>query len=188
MLSLFPNEPALPEGFSYIPDFISEEDEKSLLSAISTIELQTFVFQGFEAKRRFASFGFDYSFDQRNLNRGKNIPEDFNDLIRKVSLHLGVPASSIGELLVLEYPRGAVINWHRDAPPFAIVAGISLRSDCIFKLRPHEKERQTKTATIALPVERRSLYIMQGPAKTAWQHSTAPVNQVRYSITLRTVR
>src|SRR4029079_5111751 len=119
---------------SYIPDFISQEDEKSLLSAIATIELQTFVFQGFEAKRKFASFGFDYSFDQRKLNRGKNIPEDFNGLIKKVSSHLGLPVSSIAELLVLEYPPGAVINWHRDAPPFDIIAGVSLLTDCTFRL------------------------------------------------------
>ena len=71
MLSLFPDEPAFPEGFSYIPDFISDTEEKSLLDAISKIELQTFVFQGYEAKRKFASFGFDYSFTHRKLNRDR---------------------------------------------------------------------------------------------------------------------
>lgn len=188
MLSLFPNEPAFPEGFSYTPDFISASDEENLLATISDIDLQTFVFQGFEAKRKFASFGFDYSFDQRKLNRGKNIPREFDDLIKKVTSHLSLPDSSVAELLVLEYPPGAVINWHRDAPPFDIIAGISLLADCTFRLRPHEKSKQGRNAVISFPVKRRSLYVMRGTARSEWQHSTAPVTHKRYSITMRTLK
>lgn len=188
MLSLFPNEPALPEGFSYTPDFISASDEKSLLDTIAKIELQTFVFQGFEAKRKFASFGFDYSFNQRKLTRGKNIPAEFNHLITNVTSSLGLPETSIAELLVLEYPPGAIINWHRDAPPFDIIAGISLLSDCTFRLRPHDKAKQGRNAVISFPVRKRSLYVMRGIARSEWQHSTAPVKDTRYSITLRTLK
>ena len=188
MISLFPNDPTFPEGFSYVPDFLSEADESDLLAAINTIELQTFVFQGFEAKRKFASFGFDYSFSQRKLNRGKEIPEDFKYLVKRVASHLNIPQSSIAELLVLEYPPGAVINWHRDAPPFDIIAGISLLTDCIFRMRPHEKSKQGRNAVISFPVQKRSLYIMRGPARSAWQHSTSPVPDTRYSITLRTLK
>ena len=188
MLSLFPDEPAFPEGFSYTPDFISVDEEKQLLNAISKIELQTFVFQRHEAKRKFASFGFDYSFTHRKLNRGKEIPNDFKSLIKKVTSHIGIDESSIAELLVLEYPPGAVINWHRDAPPFDIIAGISLLTDCTFRLRPQEKNKQGRNAIISFPVKKRSLYVMRGPARSAWQHSTAPVTDLRYSITLRTLR
>jgi alkylated DNA repair dioxygenase AlkB len=188
MMSLFPNEPAFPEGFTYVPDFLTEDDEKRLLSAIAKIELQTFVFQGFEAKRKFTSFGFDYSFDQRKLNRGRTIPDDFNDLIKKVTSRVGIPDSSIAELLVLEYPPGAVINWHRDAPPFDIIAGVSLLTDCTFRLRPHEKSKQGRNAVISFPVAKRSLYVMRGSARSEWQHSTAPVPDKRYSITLRTLK
>lgn len=188
MLSLFPVEPAFPEGFSYNPDFISVDEERELLAAINDIELQTFVFQGFEAKRKFASFGFDYSFSQRKLNRGKDIPEHFMGLIKKVTSHLHMPHSSVAELLVLEYPPGAVINWHRDAPPFDIIAGVSLLTDCVFRLRPQEKPKQSRKAVISFPVQRRSLYVMQGSARSEWQHSTAPVTDLRYSITLRTLK
>ena len=90
--------------------------------------------------------------------------------------------------MIIEYPPGAVINWHRDAPPFDIIVGISLLSNCTFKLRPHEKEKQTRSSIISFPVERRSLYVMQGPSRTDWQHSTNPVKETRYSITLRTLR
>jgi len=188
MRTLFPLDPVLPEGFSYTPDFLSEEEETQLMGEIALIDLQTFVFQGFEAKRNFASFGYDYSFDKRTLTKGEPIPEGFRWMIEKAALHYDISPSSIAEVLVLQYPVGAVINWHRDAPPFDIIIGISLLSDCTFKLRPHEKEKQVRGSVISLPVARRSIYMMRGPARSEWQHSTAPVAQVRYSITLRTLR
>jgi alkylated DNA repair dioxygenase AlkB len=185
---MFSALPAFPPGFSYFPAFISEEEEKQLLEAISGISLHTFIFQGFEAKRKTASFGYDYSFDHRRLAKGKEIPSVFFPLIEKVAAHIGFKPADFTELLVTEYPVGSVINWHRDAPPFDLIAGISLASDCTFKLRPHEKEKQVRSATISLPVKRRSLYIMQGSAREEWQHSISPVKSVRYSITLRTLK
>ncbi|MGV3657809.1 MAG: alpha-ketoglutarate-dependent dioxygenase AlkB, partial [Chitinophagaceae bacterium] len=97
-------------------------------------------------------------------------------------------AKDISELLVTEYPPGSVINWHRDAPPFDTIIGISLLSDCVFKLRPYDKAKQERKATISLPVQRRSLYVMKDSARTEWEHSIAPVKQTRYSITLRTLK
>jgi len=108
--------------------------------------------------------------------------------MERVANHLDLPAASISELLVTEYPIGSVINWHRDAPQFALIAGISLASDCQFKLRPHQREKQTRKATVSLTVKQRSLYVMQGEVRSDWQHSIAPVQQVRYSITLRTLQ
>jgi alkylated DNA repair dioxygenase AlkB len=96
--------------------------------------------------------------------------------------------NAFAELLVTAYPPGAVINWHRDAPPFDIVVGISLLEDCTFKLRPHNKEKRGKKSVISLLVRRRSLYCLQGEAREDWEHSTAPVKSTRYSITLRTLK
>jgi alkylated DNA repair dioxygenase AlkB len=90
--------------------------------------------------------------------------------------------------LVTQYPVGSVINWHRNAPPFDIIAGLSLFSDCIFKLRPHDKAKQKRNAVISIPVKKRSLYIIQGIARSEREHSTAAVKDVRYSITMRTLR
>jgi alkylated DNA repair dioxygenase AlkB len=188
MQTLFPVEPNYPEGFSYIPNFISGAEERSLVDHIGRMELHSFIFQGFEAKRRMASFGYDYSFERRELIKGKDIPLPFQPLITQVAMHLGIEAGNFAELLILEYPAGAVINWHRDAPPFDLIAGISLLSDCTFRLRPQEKSKQNRKAIISVPVERRSLYIMDGPARSEWQHSTSPVKALRYSITLRTLR
>lgn len=188
MQTLFPVEPVWPEGFSYYPDFLSVTEEDALAAAARATELHVFNFQGFEARRKVASFGYDYSFDQRKLTKGKNIPPAFFHLVNKVAEKIGKDPKEIAELLVIEYPVGAVINWHRDAPPFGLIAGISLLSDCIFKLRPQEKSLQNRASVRSFPVKRRSLYIMDGPARSEWQHSIAPVKAVRYSITLRTLR
>ena len=88
-----------------------------LVDEINQVELHSFIFQGFEAKRKTASFGFDYSFDKRRLSKGKEIPVVFLPLIQKVASFLSVPAENFAELLITEYPVGSVINWHRDAPP-----------------------------------------------------------------------
>ena len=188
MHTLFPIEPVFPEGFLYIPQFISDAEETALYKAISEIELQAFTFQGYEAKRRVASFGYDWNFEQQALLKGKAIPEIFTPLIEKVAKELGIKKELFAELLITEYPVGSVINWHRDAPPFDIVAGISLLSDCTFRLRPYDKAKQSRSAISSFPVNRCSLYVLKGVSRTEWQHSIAVVNQVRYSITLRTLR
>ena len=188
MSSLFPVEAVYPQGFKYGDNFITKEEEDLLLHEIAHLDLHTFNFQGYEAKRKVASFGYDWNFENRTLTKGKEFPPAFAFLVQKVSGHLKLAPELIGELLVTEYPPGSVINWHRDAPPFDVIAGISLNTDCTFKLRPQEKSRQGRGSVISIPVRRRSLYIMAGEARSAWQHSIAPVKAVRYSITLRTLK
>lgn len=175
-------------GFSYNPDFLNENEEMDLYKEISKIELQTFTFHGFAANRRVASFGYDYSFEKGSLSKGKNIPPIFDFLIEKVSTHVSVKRDEFAELLVTEYPVGSVINWHRDAPAFDLIAGISLMADCTFRLRPFDKAIQNRASVISVPVKRRSLYIIKGVARSNWQHSITPVKQTRYSVTLRTLK
>lgn len=188
MNTLFPVERALPEGFSYFEDFINTHEEEKLIETISKTALHPMIFQGYEAKRKVASYGYDWSFEKRILSKGKDIPQEYDFLVQKIADHLSTSRDAIAELLVTEYPPGSVINWHRDAPPFDIIAGVSLTSDCIFKLRPYAKAKQKRNAVISLPVKRRSLYIMQGVIRSEWEHSIAPVKALRYSITLRTLR
>ena len=188
MTTLFPLEPSFPDGFSYHENFIDPDEENNLIDEIVKLELHSFRFQGYEAKRKVASFGYDWNFENRTLSKGKDIPVVFDSLMAKVAAHLNIEKKEFAELLVTKYPIDSVINWHRDAPPFDIIAGISLQSDCIFRLRPHEKAKQSRGSVVSFPVRQRSLYVMKGPAKIDWQHSTAPVKKVRYSITLRTLR
>jgi len=178
-MQLFETKPFLPEGFVYVHDFISVEEEQELVHLIQSIPLHSFMFQGHEARRKVASFGYNYNFEQRALTKGNPIPSEFKSLVRSVEQKLSLPENSFAELLVTEYPLGSVINWHRDAMPFEIIAGVSLLSDCVFKLRPYDTEKRSRKSTISLQVDRRSLYMMSESARYEWQHSTAPVKAVR---------
>ena len=188
MNTLFPDYSVYPEGFIYHPDFITQQEESELLKEIEKLNLHTFIFQGYSAKRKVASFGFDWNFETRTLSKGVEIPSVFTPLIKRVASFIQKDESTIAELLVTEYPIDSVINWHRDAPPFDIIAGISLLSDCRFKLKPHEKAKQTKASTITIPVKRRSIYVLKGEARENWQHSISPVKERRVSITVRTLK
>lgn len=159
-----------------------------LIAPISSLELHSFIFHGYTANRKVASFGFDYSFTNRSLSKGKEIAASFSFIIHRVGEKLGISLEDFAELLVTEYPPGAVINWHRDAPPFDIIAGISLATDCTFRFRPQEKAKQNRASIISFTAERWSLYVMKDESRSEWQHSIAPVKHTRYSITLRTLK
>jgi len=188
VLTLFPIDYVYPPGFSYHGDFLTHDEETKFLEAIRKVELHNLIFQGFEAKRKTASFGYDYNFDKRSISAGKPFPPELNPLIEKVARLLLIKPAVFGELLVTEYPIGSVINWHRDATPFDIIVGISLNADCIFRLRPYQKAKRSRSSVISFPVLRRSLYVMKEESRTDWEHSITPAKNLRYSITLRTLK
>lgn len=101
MLTLFDELPILPEGFHYYPDFIDEQQEQQLMAAIQEIDLQAMVFHNYTAKRKVASFAYDYSFSTRKLTKGAAIPESFNWVIDRAAEQLLVSRDQIVELLSL---------------------------------------------------------------------------------------
>jgi len=188
MSALFALEQNLPEGFNYYADFLNAEEETKLLHEMSKIELHNMNYHGYKANRKTESFGYDYNFDNNKLSKGKDIPAAFDWLIEKTAQYISVDGNRFAEMLVTEYPPGAVINWHRDVLQFDLIAGISLLTDCTFRLRPYDKTKQTRSSIISFPVQRRSLYTMHNEARWNWQHSIAPVKQTRYSVTFRTFK
>jgi alkylated DNA repair dioxygenase AlkB len=107
----------------------------------------------------------------------------------------GVDADGFAMALINEYPPGAPIGWHRDAPQYGIVAGVSLLSSCRMRLRPYaspgaltQAAGQRRTATHEILLEQRSAYVMTGDARNAFEHQIPPVTSLRYSITFRTLR
>ncbi len=72
MNTLFPVEPAYPEGFLYTSDFVGPHEEIRHYKEIQKIELPNLTFQVFAANRKVASFGYNYNFENGSLTRGKN--------------------------------------------------------------------------------------------------------------------
>ena len=177
----------LPEGFRYVPDFVSPEEEKELLNACRALPLDAVTMRGFTAKRRTAHFGVVYGYDSWSLTPGPPIPAVFEPLRERAAALAEIRPTDLSELLISEYSPGATIGWHRDAPMFGpTVIGVSLGAACRMRLRRTDPvDRAVQRASIVL--EPRSAYVMAGPARRELQHSIPAVDALRYSVTFRTV-
>lgn len=140
---------------------------------------------GVAARRRIVQFGWRYSFDARALTEGAALPPFLAGIRDRAAAVAGIEPIDLSETLVTEYQPGATIGWHRDAPPFGVVVGISLLSACRFRLRRPEGDTWQRAELALAP---RSLYVLAGVVRSAWQHSIPAVDALRYSITFRTLR
>jgi alkylated DNA repair dioxygenase AlkB len=185
-LPLFDDRPATaPEGFAYHPASIDDAAERVLLTHVRALEFGDVVMRGVTARRRVVQFGWRYSFDARALSEGPAVPDYLQPVQQIAGALAGVEPADLSEVLVTEYPAGATIGWHRDAPPFGIVVGVSLLSACRFRFRRTVDGRLERADMELAP---RSAYVLRGPARTEWQHSIPPTPALRYSITFRTLR
>jgi len=155
----FANPTALPEGFLYQPDLLSESEEADLLRTIETLQFGAYDFRGYIAKRRVVAYGEGYDSGTRRMAvRDKVIPDFLNPIRDRAAVIAGTPAGEIVQALVTEYSVGTPIGWHRDSPQFETIIGISLRSSCRLRLKPYQGEGKI----ISVMLEPRSIYVMRG--------------------------
>ncbi len=182
-------EPDCPTGFHYRPDFITRSDETALVAAIGAVTFADFEMRGVVAKRRVAFFGESY-----DRGAAAEIPAFLLPLRAAVAEWAHVEPVAFAMALINEYRAGAPIGWHRDAPQYDIVAGVSLLASCRMKFRPYSRAgaetsaQPRRRATHEITLEPRSAYLMNGSARMAYEHHIPPVDALRYSITFRTLR
>lgn len=181
--TLFPID-NLPEGLLYQPDFLGEAEEAKLVRIFRELPFQAFDFHGYTARRRVLEFGFEYDFTTRSATPTQSFPEFLSPVRERAARFAGLSAADLVEGMVTEYSPGAPIGWHRDAPQFGTVIGISLASTSRMRFKRYKAEGKP----VALMLEPRSIYVMRGPARWKFQHSIPPVKELRYSITFRTLR
>jgi alkylated DNA repair dioxygenase AlkB len=178
-------DPPLPEGFRYQPDVLTPGDEQSLLERVRKLPLREFEFQGYVGKRRVISYGWNYDFNERKIQRAEDIPDWLLPLRKVAAAFADLDPAELQQVLVTEYGAGASIGWHRDKGVFGEVIGVSLLSACRFRLR---RKAGTTWERTSLTAEPRSAYLLSGAARTEWEHSIPAVDTLRYSITFRTFR
>ena len=175
-----------PPGLVYQPDLISEDEERSLLEVIERLSFDEIRMHGVVAKRTAKHFGLDYDYERRaTVEEVDPIPDWLLPLRSKAAALAGVEREELVEALVQRYPEGAQIGWHRDAPAFGIVVGISLASRSRMRFR---RDKGGVRRTFELELEPRSGYVLAGEARTALKHHVPPTKALRYSITFRTLR
>jgi alkylated DNA repair dioxygenase AlkB len=182
MISNLFGEP-LVAGLQYRPDFISADEERELIAHLSATELSPFRFQGWTGKRLTRTFGWRYDFDDRSFAASEPIPDWLLPLRAKAAAFANVEPDQFVHALLVRYDPGAGIGWHRDRPVFEAVVGISLGSPAVLRLR---RRRGAAFDRASLEVQPRSAYLLCGPARHEWEHSIAPGETLRFSITFRT--
>ena len=183
--TLFDLAPEWPDGFRFAAEVITPAEEAALIEAMTGLPFRNVVMRGVPSKRRIVQFGHYYSFQSRALTPADPIPDYLLELRRQVAPIAAVAPGELSEALVTEYAPGAAIGWHRDAPPFGVIIGVSLAGQCTMRMK-RMAPPQGKPIAIDLPP--RSVYVFSGPARADWLHSIPPTRALRYSITYRTVR
>lgn len=151
-------------GLTYIPDFISAQEQDFLLSQI---DHQPWLA---DLKRRVQHYGYKYDYKARTVGNDAYlgpVPDWLSSLSKKLHDN-GIFPSVPDQVIVNEYLPGQGISAHIDCVPcFAdTIASLSLGSPCVMEFsNPKADEKKS------IVLEERSLIVLSGPARYEWQHA-----------------
>ena len=182
-MSLLFDSPLI-EGLDYQDDFITAAEEQALIERLCTIDLAPFRFHGWLGNRKTQSFGWRYDFDDGSFTRGDPIPEWLEPLRTRAEAFAILSPGDFVQALVARYDVGAGIGWHRDRDVFEDVVGISLGTPAVLRFR---QRQATGFKRGSIEIAPRSAYRLSGDARWAWEHRITPSEQLRFSITFRSL-
>lgn len=175
-----------PEGLVYQAEVISQQEERGLVELLERMQFHEVTMRGQTAKRTVRHFGYDYDYESWQVRPGESLPPGLVWLRDRCAELAELEPDELAQTLVSRYPPGAGIGWHRDAPMFGPkVVGVSLLSPC--RMRFQRRKGDTRYV-YELELAPRSVYVLGGKARSAWQHSIPAMKALRYSITFRTLR
>ena len=167
------------------PELLPVEEEAGLLERLDALRFDPIVMHGQAARRTARHYGLSYDYGSRTPQPGEPIPDWLLPVRRRAADLAGEAPEALVEILVQRYPPGATIGWHRDAPAFGTVIGVSLGGFARLRFQRGTGERRR---VWEVPLEPRSGYVLAGEARRSWQHSIPPTKELRHSITFRTLR
>lgn len=182
MLDLF-DTPVVP-GLAMRTDVITAGEEAALIARIDDTSLSPFRFQQWTGKRLTCSYGWSYDFESGTFASTEPMPDWLGEMKAKAAMFAGLAPDDLVQALLIRYDPGAGIGWHKDRPVFEHVVGISLGNDATLRLR-RRGERGFERAKAELAP--RSIYHLSGEVRHEWEHSIAPMDQPRWSITFRSL-
>ncbi|MBB3861698.1 hypothetical protein GGQ88_002986 [Novosphingobium hassiacum] len=174
------------EGLRLQAGVVTADEEAAIIARIDAAGLEPFKFQGWLGKRLTASFGSAYDYTRGAVMPAPPMPDWLLPLRARLARWAGLAPERLKQALVIRYDPGAGIGWHRDRPQYGTVIGVSLGAAETMRLRRRRDEGGFER--FALPLRPREAYLLDGPARTEWEHSIAPVESARWSVTFRTLR
>lgn len=151
------------EGLQYIPNFISEKEERELMNAINSENWLT------DIKRRVQHYGYKYDYKARTINYSMHLGKlplwsmrFANRLVNKKFIEV-----EPDQIIVNEYEPGQGISNHVDCEPCFgdTIITISLNSYCtmdFINLKTKQK--------VEVLLEPRSLVVINGESRYLWSH------------------
>lgn len=180
------SDEGLPEGLVYVEDFVSRDEEQSLLSLIEAIDFHAVTMRGQTARRTVRHFGLDYGYGRGEVVPTDPLPAEMTWLLERCAALMEREPEDLVQVLVSRYPPGAGIGWHRDAPIFGSkIAGVSLGASCRMRF---QRTVGGERSVAAMELAPRSAYVLSGKARWSWQHSIPAAKELRHSVTFRTLR
>ena len=173
--NIFANNPIERiSGLTYIPDYITLEQEAELLTIIDRQPWLT------DLKRRVQHYGYKYDYTARRVDSSMKIGEIPNWL-QSYCNELqggGYFTQKPDQVIINEYQPGQGIASHIDCVPCfeETIASISLGSQYVMDFI-HGKTNEK----IPVFLEPRSLFILSGDARYVWQHGIAGRKNDKYN-------
>jgi alkylated DNA repair dioxygenase AlkB len=182
-MSLLFDAPVIP-GLRYEDALIDAAEERALTERLGGIDLAPFRFHGWLGNRKTQSFGWRYDFEDASFAPAEPLPDWLDPLRRKAAAFAGIAPDAFVHVLLARYDPGAGIGWHRDRDVFEKVVGVSLATPATLRFR---KRTPTGFSRARVELAPRSAYLLAGEARHEWEHSIVPGQQLRFSITFRTL-
>lgn len=182
MLDLF-DAPVVP-GLVMRGDIVSAAEEAALIAQIDGTGLSPLRFQQWTGKRLTRSYGWSYDFSTGVFAPTEPMPDWLDDVRRRAARFADLNPGQLVQALLIRYDPGAGIGWHRDRPVFEHVVGISLGHATTLRLRRRSDRGFERARADLAP---RSIYHLSGEVRHKWEHSIAPMEQPRWSITFRSL-
>ena len=106
-LDLFEAPHSLPNGFRYLPDFLTADEESDLVGRFTTLPFKEFEFRGYRGNRRVLPFGWRYDFNRMELQRTDDMPEFLLQLRERATHFASLEALDLQHALLAEEPLEA---------------------------------------------------------------------------------
>ncbi len=186
--TLFGEAPTWPSGLLYEKELLTRAEEVALLEQFATLRFANASYREWTARRRVVSYGGRFDFERNVLVDAEPLPAFLQPLRERLAAWCGIAPGDFRQMLISEYSPGTPLGWHRDAPCFETVVGVSLGGVARMRWRPYPPQASNARAVCTVDLAPRSAYVMRQAARWDWQHAVSPTKALRYSVTMRTLR